>query len=124
MEIITENGTSEGKRGQATFWVPATKKGRATLTDANGHQKIEEKDVYGRIIKVEEYTGTSPSFTLYATTTYQYDTLGNLTKVTDINNIQTNMTISTRLKTIQAVMLTQPTQVTMQWESQGQPPSF
>ncbi|MEK7837750.1 MAG: hypothetical protein AAB328_07185, partial [candidate division NC10 bacterium] len=66
-----------------------------TLIDANGHQKVEEKNVYGRLIKVEEYTGVLPSFTLYATTTYQYDVLGNLTKVTDTAGNQTTITYDT-----------------------------
>ncbi|WKZ20521.1 MAG: RHS repeat-associated core domain-containing protein [Candidatus Jettenia sp. CY-1] len=67
-------------------------RGSTTLVDANGHQKIEERDVYGRLTKVKEYTGVSPNVTLYATTTYQYDVLGNLTKVTDANNNQTTLT--------------------------------
>ncbi|MBI5756780.1 MAG: RHS repeat protein, partial [Nitrospirae bacterium] len=70
-------------------------KGKATLIDANGHKKVEEKDVYGRLIKVEEYTGISPSFSLYATTTYQNDVLGNLTKVIDAANNQTTITYDT-----------------------------
>ncbi len=39
------------------------------------------------IKKVEEYMGATPY-----TTTYEYDVLGNLTKVIDANNIQTTMT--------------------------------
>ncbi len=78
-----------------TYVTKSYLQGTLTYTDANGHQKKEEKDVYGRIIKVEEYTGVYPSFTLYATTTYQYDTLGNLTKVIDANNNQTNITYDT-----------------------------
>jgi RHS repeat-associated protein len=58
-------------------------RGRTTIVDANNHQKVEERDVYGRLVKVEEYSGTYPSASLYATTTYQYDVLGNLTDVYD-----------------------------------------
>jgi RHS repeat-associated protein len=61
--------------------------GRTTLVDANNHQKVEEKDVYGRLFKVEEYTGTWPSAAVrYAITTYQYNVLGNLTDVYDAFN--------------------------------------
>ncbi|MEW5744707.1 MAG: FG-GAP-like repeat-containing protein [Nitrospirota bacterium] len=56
---------------------------RTTLIDANGHVKVEEKDVYGKLVKVEEYSGVYPNHTLYATTTYEYDILGNLLYVTD-----------------------------------------
>ncbi len=78
-----------------TYVTKSYLKGRTTLEDANRHQKIEEKDVYGRLIKVEEYTGVSPSFTLYTTTTYQYDVLGNLIKVTDTAGNQTTMVYDT-----------------------------
>ncbi|MEK6528127.1 MAG: RHS repeat-associated core domain-containing protein, partial [Nitrospirota bacterium] len=78
-----------------TYVTKSYMKGRTTLKDANKHQKIEEKDVYGRLIKVEEYTGVAPSVTLYATTTYQYDVLGNLTKLTDAKNNQSTMTYDT-----------------------------
>jgi RHS repeat-associated protein len=64
-------------------------RGRTTVVDANGHQKVEEKDVYGRLVKIEEYSGTYPSATLYATTMYNYDVLGNLVNVTDA---QSNVT--------------------------------
>src|SRR4030042_1643547 len=63
--------------------------GRTTLIDANRRQKVEEKDVYGRLIKVEEYTGAYPTASPYATTTYEYDVLGNLKKVTDAKGNQT-----------------------------------
>jgi len=59
-------------------------KGRITHIDANGHRKVAEKDIYGRIVKVEEYTGNSPStYGLYATTVYDYDVLDNLIYVRD-----------------------------------------
>ena len=50
----------------------------STSTDENNHSKSQFFDVYGRIVKVEEYNGTQTY-----TTTYEYDTLGNLTKTTD-----------------------------------------
>jgi len=70
-------------------------KGRITFIDANDHKKIEEKDVYGRLIKVEEYTGTGGSYSLYAATTYEYDILGNLLKTIDTLNNQTTITYDT-----------------------------
>lgn len=59
-----------------------------TTLDPKQHRKTETADAYGRTIKVEEFTGTQPTCTssgatLYATTRYQYDVLGNLVKVTD-----------------------------------------
>lgn len=59
-----------------------------TTLDPKQHRKTETADAYGRTVKVEEFTGTqstcaSSGATLYATTRYQYDVLGNLVKVTD-----------------------------------------
>ena len=56
--------------------------------DANEHQTRTVRDAYGRILTVQEYTGTHPTCSTgvgapYATTTYVYDVLGNLTTVTD-----------------------------------------
>jgi RHS repeat-associated protein len=57
-----------------------------TVTDENGHSKTEYYDVYGRIIKVEEHNSSQ----IY-TTTYEYDALGNLIKVTDNQNNSTHI---------------------------------
>ena len=71
-------------------------KGILTYIDSNGHKKVEEKDIYGRIVKIEEYTGDEATgFTLYATTLYEYDISGNLTKVIDAQNNQTSITYDT-----------------------------
>lgn len=65
--------------------------------DPNNHRRREERDSSGRLTKVQEYTGTTSSCssagttTLYATTTYQYDVLGNLLLVTDANANKTEM---------------------------------
>lgn len=75
-----------------TFATKDYLKGTITYIDANGHKKVEVKDIYGRLIEVEEYFGVSPSFSLYAATTYEYDVLGNLTKVIDAQNNQTVIT--------------------------------
>jgi len=64
---------------------------RTTFIDKNSHQKVQEKDAFGRMIKVEEYTGTNP-YTLYATTQYSYDERDLLKQVTDA---ESNITIIT-----------------------------
>ena len=70
-----------------TYSTSAYMKGTLTYIDPNGHQKIEEKDIYGRLVKVEEYKGDETAgFALYATTTYDYDVFGNLRFVTDAKN--------------------------------------
>jgi RHS repeat-associated protein len=59
-----------------------------TVTDPNGHKVRRTQDVYGRLVKVEEYSGG----TVYATTTYQYDARDNLTRVTDAKGNITQIT--------------------------------
>lgn len=49
-----------------------------TAVDENGHQKRYTEDAFGRMVRVNEYVGGE----VY-TTTYGYDTLGNLTDVWD-----------------------------------------
>jgi RHS repeat-associated protein len=60
---------------------------QTALLDANGHQRLNQTDIFGQLIAVKEYAGTfsAPTFTAtaYATTTYDYDVLGNLVVVTD-----------------------------------------
>lgn len=58
--------------------------------DPNNHRRRELRDVFGRLTKVQTYTGTFSACTtaeelarLYSTTTYQYDILGNLRFVID-----------------------------------------
>ncbi|MDL1910700.1 hypothetical protein FBQ81_08395, partial [Chloroflexi bacterium CFX6] len=63
---------------------------RTTSIDRNGHKKTQENDAFGRLIKVEEYTGDSAgTYVLYATTTYQYDERDLLRTVTDAAGNQT-----------------------------------
>ena len=64
---------------------------RTTAIDRNNHQTVQESDPFGRLLKVEEYTGTG-SFSLYATTTYEYDVRDLLKKVTDAAGNQTTIT--------------------------------
>ena len=68
--------------------------------DPNNHRRREVRDSSGRLIKVQEYTGafslcSTEEGTPYATTTYQYDVLGNLRFVTDANGNQTEMRYDT-----------------------------
>jgi RHS repeat-associated protein/uncharacterized repeat protein (TIGR01451 family) len=63
---------------------------RMTAIDRNNHQKVQQIDDFGRLIKVEEYTGSS-TYTLYATTTYEYDPRDLLKKVTDAAGNQTTI---------------------------------
>ena len=57
---------------------------RTTSIDVLGHKSVQETDALGRLLKVEDYTGNSDStYTLYATTAYQYDVRNLLTGVID-----------------------------------------
>ena len=56
--------------------------------DANQHRTRTVRDAFGRVLRVQEYEGTfancrTDEGSPYATTTYGYDVLGNLTGVTD-----------------------------------------
>ncbi len=64
--------------------------------DADKHKKHQTRDSMGRLVKVEEYTGTFTSCTPeagspYAATTYDYDVRGNLVKVIDTSGNVTEM---------------------------------
>ncbi len=64
-------------------------RGFTSYINENGHRKDVEKDVYGQIVAVDEYTGDGSAqdpYVPYATTTYQYDVLGNLEMVIDDQN--------------------------------------
>ncbi|MEW6682131.1 MAG: FG-GAP-like repeat-containing protein [Nitrospirota bacterium] len=68
----------------------------AVSIDANNHHRREALDASGRVIEVNEYAGTFSTCdtslgTPYATTTYEYDVVGNLVKVTDAKNNRTTM---------------------------------
>lgn len=52
---------------------------QSTYTDENAHVKKESRDLLGRLIAVQEPNPTTGA--LGATTTYQYDSLGNLTAI-------------------------------------------
>ena len=68
--------------------------------DANDHKKRTVRDAYGRVVTVQEYTGTHTTCTTsagspYATTTYSYDVLGNLLTLTDAKGNVSTMTYDT-----------------------------
>jgi len=91
--IRTDN--PDGTRLLACYddWVMVT-------IDASNHRKRETHDAAGRLLRIDEYTGTVTSCdvsmgTPYATTTYSYDRLGNLTLVTDAKGNQTQMQFDT-----------------------------
>jgi RHS repeat-associated protein/uncharacterized repeat protein (TIGR01451 family) len=66
----------------ATFTTTTYDGLKTTFRDQNAHQTTQVVDAFGRLVTVEEYTGNS-TYTLYATTTYVYDTRNLLTQVTD-----------------------------------------
>lgn len=59
-----------------------------TYVDRNNHQNVQKVDSFARLITSEDYIGTGP-FTLYASTTYEYDPRDLLKKVIDPQNNQT-----------------------------------
>ncbi|MEW6248918.1 MAG: RHS repeat-associated core domain-containing protein [Nitrospirota bacterium] len=68
--------------------------------EPDGDRKRETKDAYGRVIRIDEYNTTFTTCdtsigTPYATTTYQYDVLGNLRFVTDAKGNQSEMQYDT-----------------------------
>jgi len=70
------------------------------IIDPNGHRRREVRDSNNRLVTVQEYTGHFDSCTTepgdpYATTTYQYDVLGNLRFVTDAKGNQTEIRYDT-----------------------------
>lgn len=71
-----------------------------TSLDPKLHKKVETKDAFGRFVTVQEYTGTGSvtdcsGGTLYATTTYIYNSVGNLLSVTDAKGNVSSMTYDT-----------------------------
>ncbi|TAK35827.1 MAG: hypothetical protein EPO21_04880 [Chloroflexota bacterium] len=58
------------------------------VLDPNGHGKLFDRDAFGRVYAIGEYSGTDPMLNQYATTIYGYDVLDQLTLVRDhANNV-------------------------------------
>jgi RHS repeat-associated protein len=67
------------------------------MVDANGHLKLQVTDAAGRVVQVNEYTGTNPCSTdlgspSYATTYFAYNGMGYLMSVTDAKSNVSTMT--------------------------------
>ena len=61
--------------------------GLKTVTvDANDHKVEQEVDAFGRLAYVRQYMGKAEPYTLYSTTTYQYDVQDRLDKVIGPDN--------------------------------------
>ena len=80
--------------GLATTQRSILRNGLTTTTiDENSHKVESVMDAFGRLTLVNEYTGngTTETYGLSATTSYAYDTMGDLTGVTDDIGNQTTM---------------------------------
>lgn len=77
--IKTTNADSTFSTADYSDWV-------LTSTDENSHSKTNYLDAYGRVIKVEEHNQAATY-----TTTYEYDTQGNLVLLTDDQSNQTQI---------------------------------
>lgn len=86
MGRVTKTVNPDQSTSSATFglWT-------VTGVDASGHQKRETRDAFGRLRKVEEFTGIAPAANFYAETYYEYDLLGNLIQVKDAHENKTTM---------------------------------
>ena len=92
---LTKSTNPDGTSSQVCYNAWTT-----TSLDPKLHKKVEAKDAFGRLITVQEYTGTGSATdcsggTLYATTSYSYDLLGNLLGVTDAKGNVSSMTYDT-----------------------------
>ncbi len=78
------------RQAAGSFWdTTATYDGLTTASyDAEGNRTDTTVDALGRAVQVDEYSGAS----IYATTEYTYDVLGNLTKVEDDDANATTIT--------------------------------
>ncbi|MFC1593868.1 toxin TcdB middle/N-terminal domain-containing protein [Candidatus Omnitrophota bacterium] len=98
MGRVTQSTNPDGTYATIAYgdWV-------TSAIDENGHMQKSYVDAYGRLIKKEEYTGAdgrSPhypyaAYSLYATTEYAYDTLGNLISTTDAHGNTTTINYDT-----------------------------
>jgi RHS repeat-associated protein len=62
--------------------------GTTNYYDPNNNRRTELRDAYGQLLSVTQYPDANTNFS----TTYQYDSLGNLLAITDPENNQTSIT--------------------------------
>jgi RHS repeat-associated protein len=81
--VIVQNN-ADGTSVSTDYSIPW----QTTVTNARGFITRYYYDAFGRLTEVEEYDydEQSQQHVLYATTVYEYDILGNLTRVLDDNN--------------------------------------
>lgn len=95
MGRVTQATNADGSRVLQCY-----NEGVTVAIDANNHRKREIRDAFGQLVRVDEYQSTFTTCATdvgapYATTTYQYDVLGSLVKVTDAKGNQTTMRYDT-----------------------------
>ncbi len=81
---VTVSTAADGTNTSTDYSTPW----QQTVTNPLGYKHVYYYDAFNRLIRVDELNA-SPS--VYATTNYSYDTLGNLVQVTDANNNITTM---------------------------------
>ena len=92
----------EAKNPDSTTLQACYQNGVTVKLDPDGRRKRQTTDVFGRLVQVNEYNSgvaftscTTELGAAYATTTYQYDVMGNLRLVTDAESNQTEMRYDT-----------------------------
>jgi RHS repeat-associated protein len=86
MGRITQSTAPDGRSSQYSYPFYA----KETI-DAGGHKKRYEYDFLDRLVKVKEYTGSTPNFEMYSSMEYKYDVYNNLISVTDQEGSQTKL---------------------------------
>ncbi|MHC1744446.1 MAG: RHS repeat-associated core domain-containing protein [Syntrophobacteraceae bacterium] len=84
---VTQKNNPDGKHTEMKYV-----QGKTTAIDEKGHARSQIVNANGKLARVEELPSPDPSQPPYATTTYDYDALGNLTQVVDAGNNVTTMT--------------------------------
>ncbi len=92
---LIQSTNPDGTSSKACYNVWTT-----TTIDPKLHKQVEAKDALGRLVIVQEYTGTqvdctTTGGTLYATTSYTYNLVGNLLSVADTRGNVSTMTYDT-----------------------------
>ncbi|MGC1123006.1 MAG: hypothetical protein WBA22_18140, partial [Candidatus Methanofastidiosia archaeon] len=63
-----------------------------TVIDVLGHYAVQQFDKLGRLTRIDVYSGSYPSGTLYASKTYSYRYDDSVSQVTDLGNHTTTYT--------------------------------